>query len=84
MLAKFPPEASPPLRPAAAAPNSALMVCVTEDKLTTEVKGGENKGKTLTHNGVVRAAATLGVIRAKGCKRSSRVRKLIASKRSAP
>ena len=42
----------------AAAPNSALMVCVTEDKLTTEVKGGENKGKTLTHNGVVRAAAT--------------------------
>jgi hypothetical protein len=34
--------------------NASVKVAVTEDHVTSEVKGGENKGKTLHHDGVVR------------------------------
>jgi hypothetical protein len=34
---------------------STIYVALVQDKATTEVKGGENKGKTLTHYNIVRA-----------------------------
>jgi hypothetical protein len=34
---------------------STIFVALVQDKATTDVKGGENKGKTLTHYSVVRA-----------------------------
>jgi hypothetical protein len=37
-----------------------LIVAVTEDRLRTDVKGGENKGRTLTHAAVVREMQTVG------------------------
>jgi hypothetical protein len=37
-----------------------VFLAVTEDSLSTEVKGGENNGRTLHHAGVVRELRTLG------------------------
>src|SRR6266850_1965174 len=36
------------------------VVAVTEDNLSTEVRRGENGGRTLRHNGVVRSLTTIG------------------------
>ena len=47
--------------PAAAAGDRAdLLVGVTEDRLRTEVKRGENQGRTLTHAAVARDLRTVG------------------------
>ncbi|MCU1386266.1 MAG: hypothetical protein JWL71_4963 [Acidobacteria bacterium] len=43
-----------------------IIVAVTESGLTTNVKRGENHGKTLTHAPVVRYLATIGTIAADG------------------
>jgi hypothetical protein len=37
-----------------------VMLALTEDGLTTSVHGGENKGRTLQHTGVVRQLRVLG------------------------
>lgn len=39
---------------------SDIIVAVTEDRLSTEVKRGENQGRTLTHAAVVREMRTVG------------------------
>ena len=41
-----------------------LIVAVTEDRLRTEVKHGENQGRTLTHAAVVREMRTVGDVTA--------------------
>ena len=38
------------------------VVAVTEDKLSTEVRRGENGGRTLKHSGVVRSLSTIGTL----------------------
>ena len=38
------------------------VVAVTEDKLSTEVRRGENGGRTLKHSGVVRSLTTIGTL----------------------
>jgi hypothetical protein len=43
-----------------------IVVAVTEDRLRSEVKRGENHGKTLTHAAVVRYMATIGQAAAEG------------------
>jgi hypothetical protein len=47
------------------APNTKgrVLLAITEDGLTTEVKGGENGGRTLHHAGVVRELRSLGVLK---------------------
>ena len=37
-----------------------VLLAVTEDNLTTEVKGGENKGRVLKHDAVVRSMESIG------------------------
>ena len=37
-----------------------VLLAVTEDSLTTEVKGGENQGRVLKHDAVVRSMESLG------------------------
>jgi hypothetical protein len=37
-----------------------IVVAVTEDRLRSDVKSGENRGRTLTHAAVVRRLATIG------------------------
>ncbi len=39
------------------------LVAVTEDNLSTDVRRGENRGRTLTHSGVVRSLTTIGTWR---------------------
>jgi hypothetical protein len=41
-----------------------LIVAVTEDRLRTEVKHGENQGRTLTHAAVVRRMQTVADVTA--------------------
>ena len=36
-----------------------LMVAITEDRLRTDVKHGENQGRTLTHTAVLRDMRTV-------------------------
>jgi hypothetical protein len=43
-----------------------IQVAVIEDHATTEVKRGENRGKTLTHTAVVRSMQSVGEIHADG------------------
>jgi hypothetical protein len=38
------------------------VVAVTEDNLSTEVRRGENRGRTLRHSGVVRSLTTIGTL----------------------
>ena len=47
------------------APNAKgkVFLAITEDGLSTEVKGGENGGRTLHHAGVVRELRTLGALK---------------------
>jgi hypothetical protein len=40
-----------------------VLLAVTEDGLSTDVQGGENRGRTLTHTAVVRRLAAIGVVR---------------------
>jgi hypothetical protein len=47
----------PPLTPG---DHADLVVAIIEDHLRTEVKRGENQGKTLTHAAVVRTLQTIG------------------------
>jgi hypothetical protein len=39
------------------------LVAVTEDNLSTDVRRGENRGRTLKHSGVVRSLTTVGTLR---------------------
>jgi hypothetical protein len=39
-----------------------LLIAVTQDRLATHVRGGENGGRTLTHNAVVRSLSAAGAI----------------------
>jgi hypothetical protein len=41
-----------------------VLVAVTEDHLMTEVRRGENRGRTLKHSAVVRSLTTVGALRA--------------------
>jgi hypothetical protein len=41
-----------------------VLVAVTEDHLMTDVRRGENRGRTLKHSAVVRVLTTVGVLRA--------------------
>lgn len=41
-----------------------LWVAITEDRLSTGVKGGENRGRTLHHTGLVRSLHKVGTVRA--------------------
>jgi hypothetical protein len=50
----------------AAGDRADLHVAVTEDHITTEVKRGENRGRTLTHAAVVRSLTTIGQVAAEG------------------
>ena len=43
-----------------------VIVAITEDRLRTEVKRGENHGRTLTHAAVVRSMTTIGRTAAEG------------------
>jgi hypothetical protein len=43
-----------------------IQVAVTEDHITTEVKRGENRGRTLAHTAVVRSLTTVGQVAAEG------------------
>ena len=43
-----------------------VQVAITEDALVTEVKRGENHGRTLTHAAVVRSMTTIGQVAADG------------------
>jgi hypothetical protein len=53
--------------PAADANDTAdLLLAITEDGLRTEVKHGENQGRTLTHAAVVRELVTVGTVTAAG------------------
>jgi hypothetical protein len=45
---------------APAAAGAEVVVAVTEDGLSTEVRGGENRGRTLVHDGVVRRLSVAG------------------------
>jgi len=47
------------------APNTKgrVLLAITEDGLSSEVKGGENGGRTLRHAGVVRELRSLGVLK---------------------
>ena len=49
----------PPLTPG---DHADLVVAIIEDHLRTEVKRGENQGKTLTHAAVVRTLQTIGEV----------------------
>jgi hypothetical protein len=50
--------------PASSAGDRAdIYVAVTEDRLRTDVKRGENHGRTLTHSAVVRELRTIGEVR---------------------
>jgi hypothetical protein len=40
-----------------------VLLAVTEDALSTDVHGGENRGRTLTHTAVVRRLAAIGVLK---------------------
>lgn len=54
------------LHVAAKIPNAdsgSATIAITEDGLTSEVAGGENKGRTLQHAGVVRDIYSLGAMR---------------------
>ena len=44
------------------AKNGRILLAVTEDDLTTQVKGGENGGHTLRHSAVVRELRVLGKV----------------------
>ena len=41
-----------------------VLVAVTEDHLMTDVRRGENRGRTLKHSAVVRSLTTVGALRA--------------------
>jgi hypothetical protein len=41
-----------------------VLVAVTEDHLMTDVRRGENQGRTLKHDAVVRSLTTVGALRA--------------------
>jgi hypothetical protein len=41
-----------------------VLLAVTEDGLSTDVRGGENRGRKLTHTAVVRRLAAIGVLKA--------------------
>jgi hypothetical protein len=43
-----------------------VQVAITEDAVVTEVKRGENHGRTLTHAAVVRSMTTIGQVAADG------------------
>jgi hypothetical protein len=43
-----------------------IQVAVTEDRVTTDVKRGENRGRTLTHAAVVRSMTTIGQVGPEG------------------
>src|SRR5260221_6429752 len=51
-------------RPSSLSIGEALdaVVAVTEDNLSTEVRRGENGGRTLKHSGVVRSLTTIGTL----------------------
>jgi len=40
-----------------------VFVAVTEDRLVTNVRGGENRGRTLTHAAVVRSLTKIGAVK---------------------
>ena len=46
--------------PAVVREKADLMVAVTQDRLTTDVQRGENRGRRLTHSAVVRSLTVLG------------------------
>jgi hypothetical protein len=52
-------DVSAALRDALLAPESVLFLAVTEDKLVSEVRAGENRGATLRHDYIVRELRSL-------------------------
>jgi len=58
----------------AAAKGADVILAVTETRLDTDVRGGENGGHKLRHTGVVRSMATVGRVDGKAGEYSARVR----------
>jgi hypothetical protein len=52
------------LPPIAKGDRADVVVAITEDGLRSQVKSGENRGRSLTHAAVVRHLATLGTVAA--------------------
>ena len=52
------------------APENALFLAITEDKLVSAVKAGENRGETLRHDYVVRELRSLQRFDASGLQRA--------------
>ena len=44
-----------------------VLLAITEDELTSDVKAGENGGRTLRHSAVVRSLASVGEMKAGAC-----------------
>ena len=65
------------LPPLTAGDHADLVVAIIEDHLRTEVKRGENQGRTLTHAAVVRTLQTIG--EASGDAATSRARITLSS-----